>query len=87
MNIPELIQNNYIIALLKKKIMRKKKLRHPLFIHSIIALWLRSSHRRCFIKKEIIPQNSLEKTCTRVRFFNKVVGLRSFGNVWILQNF
>ena len=38
----------------------------------------RSSHRRCSTEKVFlkISQNSQKNTCTRVSFFNKVVGLR-----------
>ena len=42
------------------------------------VLWTEAVTRRCFIKKLFleISQNSQEKTCTRLFFFNKIAGLR-----------
>ena len=52
-------------------------LKGEVYTHIKGMLW--SSHQMCSVKKVFveISQNSLENTCAKVSFFNKVAGLRS----------
>ena len=48
------------------------------FCPSLVSLSVEAVTRKCSVKKVLleISQNSLENTCARVSFFNKVAGLK-----------